>query len=73
MIIRRFPPAGENMAQALLEKINHIESLLLEINAKIDNFLGFEEMGEEEKKEIKALRKEIDSEGYVSFEHVFED
>ena len=45
----------------------------MEINAKIDNFLGFEELDKEEKKEIKALRKEIDSEGYVSFENVFED
>ena len=61
------------MAQVLIEKINHIETLLMEINAKIDNFLGFEELDKEEKKEIKALRKEIDSEGYVSFENVFED
>jgi len=61
------------MAQVLIEKINHIETLLMEINAKIDNFLGFEEIGEGEKKEIKSLRKEITSEGYVSFEEAFED
>lgn len=61
------------MAQALMKKIDHIEALLLEINAKLDHFLGFEELDENERKEIESIRKEVKSEGHVSFEDVFED
>ena len=43
----------------LLEKMNKIEQLLIEINAKIDNFLGFEELTEEEQEEIAQLREEV--------------
>lgn len=61
------------MAQVLLKKIDRIESLLLKIDAKIDNFLGFEELDKKERKEIAAIRKEIKSGKYLSFEEVFED
>ena len=44
------------MADTLLEKMNKIEQLLLEINAKIDNFLGFEDLTEKEQEEIAQLR-----------------
>jgi hypothetical protein len=60
------------MSQALFEKITHIESLLLELNSKIDNFLGFEEMGEKEKEEVNLLRLEVRSGKLSSFDEVFQ-
>jgi len=61
------------MSQELLEKISHIEMLLLEINSKIDNFLGFEELSEEERKEIELTEKEVESGVYFTFGEVFGD
>ncbi|MGD2248841.1 MAG: hypothetical protein PVF58_10590 [Candidatus Methanofastidiosia archaeon] len=61
------------MSQELLEKINHIEMLLREINFKIDNFLGVEELSEEERKEIESIEKEVESGKYLTFDETFED
>ncbi|KYC46115.1 MAG: hypothetical protein APG12_00058 [Candidatus Methanofastidiosum methylothiophilum] len=47
------------MADHLMEKLDHIEGMIKELNSKIDNFLGFEEITEEEKEEFKKLREEI--------------
>ena len=59
------------MAQALMEKMESIEALLLEVNAKIDNFLGFEELEKAEHKEVEELRKEVKSGKYTRFDVVF--
>ncbi len=59
------------MSDLLLEKINNIEKLLMELNTKIDNFLGYEELTDEEKKEIKEIREEIKKGEYVKFEELF--
>ena len=61
------------MSQELLEKMNHIEKLLIEINAKIDNFLGFEGLNEEERKEIEQIEKEVESGEYFTFDDIIED
>jgi hypothetical protein len=61
------------MSQELLEKVNHIEMLLLEIRSKIDNFLGFEELSQEERKEVEIIKKEIESGEYSTFDEVFGD
>ena len=47
------------MSDVLLEKINKIERMITELNAKIDNFLGYEDLTEEEKRESKkkSVRK----------------
>lgn len=37
----------------------------------IDNFLGFEELDELEYAKVKALRRSVDSDDYVSFNQVF--
>jgi len=50
----------------LLEKINNIE-----LNTKIDNFLGYEDLTEEEKKELEKTREEIKKGECVSFEELF--
>lgn len=61
------------MSQELLEKMNHIEMLLMEIYSKIDNFLGFEELREEERKEIELIEKKVESGEYFTFDEVFRD
>ncbi|MFQ6126708.1 MAG: hypothetical protein ACE5R6_19190 [Candidatus Heimdallarchaeota archaeon] len=59
------------MVDTLLEKMSKIEQLLLEINAKIDNFLGFEDLTEEEQEEIAQLREEIQKGDFIPFQGVF--
>ncbi len=59
------------MSQALMEKMESIEALLLEVNAKIDNFLGFEELDKAELNELEELRKEVKSGNYSRFDEVF--
>jgi len=61
------------LSDELLEKINHIEKLLIEIGAKIDNFLGFEELSEEEKEEVQKLREEVNKGEYVSYKEVLSE
>ena len=61
----------KHMSDSLTDKIDRIEALLIEVNAKISNFLGFEELDEAEQAEVKTLRKSIDKDGHVSFERVF--
>ena len=53
--------------------MNHIEMLLMEIYSKIDNFLGFEELDEEERKELEIVEKEVESGEYFTFDGVFGD
>ena len=57
----------------LMKKIDHIEELLMALNVKIDNFLGFEDMSEEEKEEVEQIRKEIQAGEFYTFDDVFED
>ena len=59
------------MSDVLLEKINKIERMITELNAKIDNFLGYEDLTEEEKRESKKIREEIKKGEYVKFDEVF--
>lgn len=61
------------MTQVLLEKIERIEALLLEINAKIDNFIGFEDLNNEERDEVEKLREEVRLGEYLAFDDVFGD
>ena len=63
----------EIMTQVLMEKISHIENLLMEINAKIDNFIGFEEISQSDKMEIMSIREEIASGEELSFDDVFQE
>ena len=60
-----------NNVRCLLEKINKIERMITELNAKIDNFLGYEDLTEEEKRESKKIREEIKKGEYVKFDEVF--
>ena len=59
------------MSDVLLEKISNIERMIMELNTKIDNFLGYEDLTEEEKKELEKIREEIKKGEYVRFEDLF--
>ena len=59
------------MSDVLLEKINNIERMVMELNTKIDNFLGYEDLTEEEKREIEKIREEVKKGEYVKFDEVF--
>ena len=61
------------MSEHILKKLDRIEKLLLELNSKIENFMGFEELSAEEKKEIEKIEKEIEEGKYKTFEEVFSD
>ena len=61
------------MSESLMEKIDRIESLLQKLNAKIDNFLGFEELNKDKQEEVEALRREIEAGEYLHFDEVFGD
>jgi len=41
------------MSDVVLKRINDIEKILIEINAKIDNFIGYEELTEKERRELR--------------------
>jgi hypothetical protein len=53
------------MPDVVMEKMEHIEKLLLQLNAKIDNFLGYEDLTSREKEDLKKIRGEVKSGDYV--------
>ncbi len=57
----------------VVERLERIERLLITLNAKIDNFLGYEELSEEERKELQKMREEIKRGEFVKFEELFEE
>ena len=59
------------MEEILLEKVEHIEQMIETLNGKIDNFMGFEELTESEKEEVKALRKDVQSGKIMGLDEVF--
>ncbi|HNV94785.1 MAG TPA: hypothetical protein PKH48_07135 [Methanofastidiosum sp.] len=61
------------MTDILTGKLDHIEGMLKELNSKIDNFLGFEEITDEEKEEFRKLREEIKNGHYETYENTFCD
>ena len=56
------------MPDVVMEKMEHIEKLLLQLNAKIDNFLGYEDLTPREQEELKKIRHEVRSGDYVPLE-----
>ncbi len=57
--------------ELLERRISNVERLLEEINAKIENFMGYEELSEEEEKEVEKILNEIKEGKYVRFEELF--
>ena len=59
------------MSDELLEKINNIERMIMELSTKIDNFLGYEDLTEKEKREVEKIRGEIKKGEYIKFDEIF--
>ena len=53
------------MPDIVMEKMEHIEKLLLQLNAKIDNFLRYEDLTPGEQEELARIRREVRSGDYV--------
>ena len=49
------------MNEDIFQKIDNQEVLIIQLNDKIDNFLGIEEISDEEINEIHGLRKGIEA------------
>ena len=59
------------MSDELLEKINNIERMIMELSTKIDNFLGYEDLTEKERREVEKIRGEIKKGEYIKFDEIF--
>lgn len=60
------------MSDLLLKKIINIEKLLQEVNAKIDNFLGFEELSNKEIQDLDEISQEMKEGNRSKFDEVFQ-
>ena len=63
---------GESMSE-VVERLERIERLLVALNAKIDNFLGYEDLREKEREELKKMREEVRRGEFARFEELFEE
>ncbi len=61
------------MAESVSEQLHRMEDLLLELNSKIDNFLGFVELPPEELKELDEIEAEMAAGEYATFDEVFKE
>jgi len=57
--------------ETLEKKLERIEKLLVEINSKIDNFMGYEYLSKKEREELKNMREEIRKGEFIKFEDLF--
>ncbi len=57
--------------EILERRITNVEHLLEEINAKIENFMGYEELTDEEEREVEEILNEIKKGKYTRFEELF--
>lgn len=54
--------------KAIIQKIEHLETMIVQLNDKIDNFLGLEEVSDQEREEIDQLQQGISNGEYVSLD-----
>jgi hypothetical protein len=59
------------MTDGVMEKLEHIERLILQLNDRIDNFLEFEDLTSDEKEDLKKIRREVQS--ALDPRHIFLD
>ncbi|MCO6040992.1 hypothetical protein [Thermococcus alcaliphilus] len=57
----------------VIERLERIEHLLIQLNAKIDNFLGYESLSKKEREELRKMREEVKRGEFVRFEELFEE
>jgi uncharacterized protein YcfJ len=56
------------MPDVMMEKLEHIERLILQLNARINNVLGYEDLTSDEKEDLKKIRRDVKSGEYVPLE-----
>ncbi|MCH8520287.1 MAG: hypothetical protein LAT82_06050 [Nanoarchaeota archaeon] len=59
------------MVTSLDDRLYNIEEFLKRIESKMDNFLGFEMLEQEEKEELLQIKKEMKSGNFHEYEDVF--
>ncbi|NJE26322.1 hypothetical protein E3E22_06755 [Thermococcus sp. MV5] len=59
--------------ETLEKRLERIEKLLIELNSKIDNFMGYEYLSKDEKKELKKMKEEIKKGEFIKFDELFGD
>ncbi len=52
--------------ELLLQNIDNLETLIIQLNDKIDNYFGMEDISTEEREEIQKLGDEVASGEYVT-------
>ncbi|HII67022.1 MAG TPA: hypothetical protein HA302_03195 [Thermococcaceae archaeon] len=57
--------------ETLEKRLERIEKLLVEINSKINNFMGYEYLSKKEREELRKMREEIRKGEFIKFEDLF--
>lgn len=52
-------------------KLNSIEEFLQRIESKMDNFMGFESISDEERQELSQIKEEMRKGEFYSYDKVF--
>jgi len=55
----------------VIERLERIEKLLIALNSKVDNFLGYESLTKREREELRQMREEVRKGDFVKFEELF--
>ncbi|ASJ06498.1 hypothetical protein A3L08_03730 [Thermococcus pacificus] len=55
----------------VIERLERIEKLLIALNSKVDNFLGYESLTKKEREELRKMREEVKRGDFVKFEELF--
>ena len=55
----------------VIERLERIEKLLIALNSKVDNFLGYESLTKREHEELRQMREEVRRGDFVKFEELF--
>ena len=55
----------------VIERLERIEKLLIALNSKVDNFLGYESLTKREREELRQMREEVRRGDFVKFEELF--
>ena len=55
----------------VIERLERIEKLLIALNSKVDNFLGYENLTKREREELRGMREEVRKGDFVKFEELF--
>ncbi len=55
----------------VIERLERIEKLLIALNSKVDNVLGYESLTKREREELRQMREEVRRGNFVKFEELF--